>query len=144
MNGKSKVWALALLLGVLLVGGVAGAAVDRVLIGRPTTAETRERRDGDRDRRGRYLDRLVTELELTEEQRAEIEILISRHHEQLTAQWREMRTLVEEHQGQLRAAIREVLRPEQLPAYEALLEKESRRHRHRSGRTTPPDKNGRP
>ena len=39
MNGKSKISALALLLGVLLLGGVAGAAMDRLLVRESAAAE---------------------------------------------------------------------------------------------------------
>jgi hypothetical protein len=134
MNGKSKIWALALLLGVLLLGGVAGAAVDRILVRESAAAEARERRDSDRDRRGRYLDWLSAELELTDEQRSQVATIVDSHREQTHALWRDLRPRYEEMKSQLRSEIRDVLTEDQSAAYQALLEREADRHRGRRGR----------
>ena len=134
MIGKSKAWALTLLLVVLLMGGVAGAAIDRIFVSERATVENRDRRDGDRDRRRSYIDWLAEELTLTDEQRGEIEVLVDRYREQVSDQWKEMRPKFEEFQTQLRAEIRDVLTEEQLEAYEALLAKESERRHGRRGR----------
>jgi Spy/CpxP family protein refolding chaperone len=78
---------------------------------------------------------LAAELALSEAQRAQIEVLVEGHREQVSALWREMRPRFEEFQAQLRTEIRQVLTAEQLAAYEALLEKEKERDRnHRSRR----------
>ncbi|NIR44550.1 MAG: hypothetical protein GWN99_09675 [Gemmatimonadetes bacterium] len=130
MNGKSKIWAAALLGVALVLGGVSGAALDRALLRDSASAESRDRdRDRDRDRRGRYLDWLAAELDLTEDQRSQVESIIERHREQVSALWRETRPRFEELKQQLRSEIRDLLTEEQLEAYEALLRKsDERRH----------------
>lgn len=130
MNGKSKAWAVALLLGVLFLGGAAGAAVDRLLVSKARAAAEESRRGSDRGRRD-YVGWLAAELSLSDTQRAQIELLVEGHREQVSALWKEMRPRFEQYQSQLRSEIREVLTPEQLAAYEALLEKEQERHRSR-------------
>ena len=134
MNGKSKVWALALLAGVFLLGGVTGAAVDRMWIGASATSAARERGDSDNDRRRGYIEWLSGELGLTEEQRAEVEVIVERHRGQLSALWREMRPSFEELKSQLRDEIREVLTEEQLKAYEALIQDAAERHHNNNNR----------
>jgi hypothetical protein len=133
MNGKSKAWALALLVGMLILGGVVGAAVDRFLICQPATAAMHERwrgeRERERDRREGYLDWLAAELQLTAEQQAELEAIVERHRDEMAAIWQEMRPRFEDLKAQARAEIRSLLSEEQLAAYERLLQSESeRRH----------------
>jgi len=132
MNGKSKGWAVTLLLGVLLLGGVAGATLDRVLI-RPTASDTRSegRGGGDRDRRQAYLEWLTSELDLTQEQQAQVQSIIEEHREQVSALWRETHPRFDELQSQARTEIRQALTEEQQVKYEALLEKQAERHRNR-------------
>ena len=134
MIGKSKAWALTLLLVVLLMGGVAGAAIDRMFVSDRSTVENRNRRGDERDGRRNYIDWLAAELSLTDEQRSNIEVLVERYRSQVSDQWKEMRPKFEEFQTQLRAEIREVLTEDQLEAYEALLAKESERRHSRRGR----------
>jgi hypothetical protein len=134
MIGKSKAWALTLLLVVLLMGGVAGAAIDRMFVSNRGTVENRDRRDGDRDQRRSYIDWLAEELTLTEGQRSEIEVLVERYRERVSDQWKEMRPRFEEFKTQLRADIRAVLSDEQLEVYEALLAEEAERRHGRRGR----------
>ena len=135
MNGRSKTWAMALLVGVLLLGGIAGAAVDRTVIGAascPAAEGKGSRGDRDDDRYAGYLDWLSGELSLSAEQRAEVERRIEAHRSSVKELWREMRPRYEEMKAQLRNEIRAVLNEDQVAAYEALLEKDSdkRRHRH--------------
>ncbi len=109
--------------------------MDRLLVSRASSAAAETRRGGgDRARRD-YVGWLAAELALSEAQRAQIEVLVEGHREQVSALWREMRPRFEEFQAQLRTEIRQVLTAEQLAAYEALLEKEKERDRnHRSRR----------
>ncbi len=130
MNGKPKAWALALLVGALLLGGVAGAAVDRLLIGEPAVAEE-ARRAGDRDRRRSELEWLSSELDLSAEQRERMGAIVEGHRAQMSALWRETRPRFEELRSQLRDDIREVLNADQRAAYEALIQKHEERHRRR-------------
>lgn len=128
MNGKSRAWALALLIAVFLLGGAAGAAVDRMLVGdREVSSGQRGRSGGDRDRRRSYVDWLADELQLSEEQRTEVQGILERHREQVEEHWREMRPKYEELQQQARADIRAVLTEEQAAAYDALLERQRQR-----------------
>lgn len=129
MNGKSKVWASALLVGVLLLGAAAGVAVDRTLLSRSATETTEGRRGGDRDRRTSYMDWLSAELDLNADQRTQIETLVDQHREQVSGLWSELRPRLEELQSQVRAEISEVLTDEQRTEYEALMEEHSERHR---------------
>jgi len=135
MNGKSKIWAIALLAGVLLIGGLAGAAVDRRIIGPPACAPSedgrRSRGERDGDRYARYLDWLSAELSLSAAQRADVEQRIESHRAAVRELWREMRPRYEEMKEELRTEIRAVLTADQVVAYEALLEESDRkRHRH--------------
>jgi Spy/CpxP family protein refolding chaperone len=131
MNGKSKVWALALLAIVLLLGAVSGAAVDRALVGDSRYDRSSGRRGGDRDRHESHLDWLSQELNLTVEQRAQVEAKVEQHREAVSVLWSEMRPRFEEAKTQLNDEIREILDEEQRAAYEALLEEASERRRHR-------------
>lgn len=128
MNGKSKLWALALLIGVLVLGGVAGAAVDRSLSDPacPTAGEERRSRE-DRDRG--YLDWLSSELALTAEQRVEVEGRVERHRAAVHELWREMRPRFEAMKSELRSDIREVLSEDQVAVYDSLIARTDRRRR---------------
>jgi hypothetical protein len=132
INGKSKAWALGLLVGVLLLGAVAGAAVDRVFLRDAAVTQTRDRRDGDRDRRTRYIDWLTAELRLSDQQRAQVDTIVERNREQVSALWLETRPRFEELQAQLRQQIRGILTDAQSAKYDDLLEKQAASRRHRS------------
>jgi hypothetical protein len=142
MNGKSKVWALALLLVVFLVGGVAGAAADRLLAGERKVSSSQRARSSDRDRRTRYLDWLAAELDLSEEQRAQVGATAERYREQVSALWTEMRPRYDALEEEMRAEIRGLLTEEQRVAYEELLARQRDRHRRemdrRQGRSDQP------
>lgn len=128
MNGTSRAWALALLVAVFLVGGVAGVAVDRTLFVDREVSSDQGRRPGDRgDRRRSYLDWLAAELQLSEQQKTEVQAILERHREQVSEVWGEMRPKYEELQEQARAEIRSLLSEEQMAAYDALLERQRER-----------------
>jgi Spy/CpxP family protein refolding chaperone len=135
MNGKSKAWAVALLLSVLILGGVIGAAMERFVSGRPTTEARQEHLRGERDRREAYLDWLAAELDLTDEQRAQVEAIVERQRAEMAKVWQELRPRFEELKSQARAETRALLNEEQLAAYEELLQREAeRRPRGHEGR----------
>jgi len=129
MNGKSRAWALALLVAVFLVGGAAGAAVDRWLVGDRAVESSQRDRPSDRGRRRSYIDWLAGELGLSEEQKAEVQVILERHRQQVEDLWRQMRPRYEELQERARAEIRGLLTEEQVAAYEALLERQRQRER---------------
>jgi hypothetical protein len=108
--------------------------MDRALVGRSAAAQRTERRDGDHDHRGSYVDWLAAELELTDAQQTSIDGLLEGYREQVSAQWKEMRPRFEEMRAQFRSEVREVLSEEQIQEYEALLAKEAERRHSRRGR----------
>ncbi len=129
MNGKSKMWALALLVGVLLLGGAAGAAADRVLADETACSTADSRGD-----RGSYLDWLAAELDLTDEQRAQAETTVERHRERISALWREVRPRFEQMKAELRQEIQDGLTQEQQARYDELLKSQPKRWRHGKAR----------
>jgi protein CpxP len=135
MNGKSRAWALALLVAVFLVGGAAGAAVDRTLLVDRSVSSDQGRRSGDRaDRRRSYLDWLAAELQLSEQQKTEVQAILEQHREHVSQVWGEMRPKYEELQEQARAEIRALLSEEQMAAYDALLERQREREQRNQAR----------
>jgi len=129
MNGRSKAWALALLLGAFLIGGVSGAVLDRTLAGKAAREATETRRG--RDRGTSYLDWLTEELALSEQQRTQVAAILERNREDVAALWEETRPVFEELRNRLRAEVRDLLNEEQQVAYEALIASERDRHRRR-------------
>lgn len=129
MNGRSKLWAIGLLLGVLALGGVVGATADRLILDRDDCRVAERDRDRDGDRRKRYLDWLSTELDLSADQRARVEAVVDRHRERMSEFWKEVRPRFEEMKDELRTDIRAVLSADQRARYEELLEEREKRHR---------------
>lgn len=131
MNGKSKYWAIALLASVLLLGGAAGAVVDRAL-GSEAACPASEARS---PRHEGYLAWLSAELDLTADQRAHVEATVEQHRGRASALWSEMRPRFEEMKADLRAEIRGQLTDAQLEKYEELLKTHAeRRHNRKTDR----------
>ncbi len=122
MSVKPKAWALALLAMVLLLGGAAGALVDRTLAGEPACVAREARSDS--HRRTAYLDRLTEELQLSGEQRAQVQSIVDRHRESMSALWHEMRPRFEAMKTELRSEVKDVLSAEQRAEYEELIRNE--------------------
>jgi gas vesicle protein len=138
MNGRSKLWATALLAGVLVFGGAVGAAVDRLLSPAASacqTASTREQRDRGRDRNERrnYVEWLTTELQLTDAQRVQVDTIIERHRQRVSALWKEVRPQYEQMKQNLRQEIRGVLTGQQRARYEELVREHDSRRGRRDG-----------
>jgi len=129
MNGRSKAWALALLVGAFLLGGVTGAVLDRTLAGKAAREASENRRS--RDRGTSYLDWLTQELALSEQQRNEVAAILEQNREEVAALWAETRPAFEEVRNRLRAEVRELLTAEQQVAYDELIATERDRHRRR-------------
>lgn len=138
MNGRSKLWATALLAGVLVFGGAVGAAADRLFTS-PASAACQTDSTGERDRgrerneRRSYLQWLTTELQLTDSQRVEVDSIIERHRQRVSALWKEARPQYEKMKQNLRQDIRGVLNEEQRARYEKLLQQHDSRHGRRDG-----------
>ncbi len=131
MNGRSKAWAMALLLAALLVGAVGGVALDRLLISREATAAPGRARSGEGDWRRDYLGWLSTELQLDAAQQEHVGAIVERHRELTSALWRETRPRFDELRQRLRDDIRQELTDEQRVKYEELLQRHSERRRRR-------------
>lgn len=109
--------------GVLAVtfiaGALAGAAVDRVLTaGEPEPVEREKERDGDRSR-----SYVIDRVEMSEEQRAEIDEILEERAERMRSVWQEAEPRLRAVTDSARAEIMDVLTPEQRAEYERKLEK---------------------
>jgi Spy/CpxP family protein refolding chaperone len=128
MPSRSKLWAVSLLLTAFVFGAVVGGA----------TIAAADRSDrGDRgSRRTSYIDRLQTELDLTAEQRAEVEQLIERRNEAVHTVWEESQRRYEEIRKELRAEITETLDEGQRTTYQQMIYRSdsirAARRRHRN------------
>lgn len=131
MNGKSKVWALALLIAVLFLGGAAGAVVDRTLMGSHACTDREAGRAQGGQKHQSYLARLSAELDLTEEQQGRLETIVERHRETYSALWREIRPQFDTIQANLRREIRDALNDEQRAKYDELLKNQAEHRRPR-------------
>jgi Spy/CpxP family protein refolding chaperone len=112
--GRTRLVGFALIAVTFLVGGLAGAAFDRVL-----TAES-VRRDAPRgeERRGHIID----QVDMHSEQRAAIDVILERRSERMKAAWSEISPRLEAITDSARLEIMAVLTPEQRAEYEARLE----------------------
>jgi hypothetical protein len=112
--GRTRLIGFALIVVTFLVGGLAGAAFDRVL-----TAES-VRRDVPRtdERRGHIID----EVEMRPDQRAAIDVILERRSERMKAAWSEISPRLEAITDSARLEIMAILTPEQRAEYEARLQ----------------------
>jgi hypothetical protein len=128
MPNRSKLWAVSLLLTAFVFGAVVGGATIAV-------ADRSDR--GDRaSRRTSYIDRLQSELDLTAEQRADMEQLIQRRNEAVHMVWEESQRRYEEVRKELRAEITEALDEGQRTTYQQMIYRSdsirAARRRHRN------------
>jgi len=139
MNGRSRWVGMALVAVAFLTGGMAGMALDRTL--RSGTPEgmgpgSVESRGTDRDGRSairgprRIPDRLpiLDELDLTEEQRTQVDSILEAGRRQITALWRQQESTFRAAMDSTQARINAILTPEQREEYqERVREYRSRR-----------------
>ncbi len=112
-GGQIRIVGVALIVAIFLTGGMAGAAVDRVL-----TGETAKRDAPHEQQRGHIIDRVP----MTEEQRADIDAILERRSERMQATWAEISPRLNAITDSARLEILEVLTPEQRADYEQRLE----------------------
>ena len=127
MKITSKVWAGALLAGVLLLGSALGATTARLV-----DSESRARTaSGERQspRREGYLDWLTAELALATDQRAHVETIVERHRERMATLWREMRPRFEQTKSDFRVEMISVLDEDQQARFRELVQQHSRHGR---------------
>jgi len=120
MNMHPTATATVLLIAAFIGGLFSGVLVERVVLGTVPEAhaaeETRPPRDGSRFDR----ERMARELDLTEEQRAEIDGILDEQQRQLRSIMRETRPRTREVIHETRARVEEVLTPEQRVRWEAM------------------------
>jgi len=135
----ARVFAVALLFATFAAGGLSGAAVVRVLAAQEATASPGPGDPGEKcgPRRG---GRILDQLDLTPEQRVQVDRILERRRAETEAFWEkagpELRKITES----TRAEIRAVLTPEQREKYDRLREerraseRERDRERHKEHR----------
>ncbi len=136
VKGK-RIRAIGLLLGVFLLGGIAGAATTHVVAHRGMRGMMS--RKGFEHRRVRALAR---RLDLSREQTAKVREILNRRGEERRKLMDEMREEcgepMVEHRKKTDDEIRALLTDEQKPKFEKLLERRGRRGPHRGRHRGPP------
>lgn len=121
--GPARLAGFALIAVAFLVGGLAGAAFDRVL-----TADALKREaPGEEARRGHVID----QVEMTAEQRERIDQILERRSERMKAAWAEISPRLEAITDSARAEIMAALTPEQQAEYERRLDERIREREER-------------
>lgn len=124
--GRMRLLGVGLLLAAFVAGALSGAAVERVLNADEPERVEREQ-DGDDDRRRSHV---IDRIEMTGEQRREIDEILERRGDRMRAVWREVEPRLDAITDSARMEIKGVLTPEQLAEYERKL-RERRKHRDR-------------
>jgi hypothetical protein len=110
MAGSKRI-AMAFLLGALVVGGMLGFASARVIDGGSIASEERVS----------IRDRLGSELELTPVQRAQLDTILDRRHNDMTEAFAPVRPSLDSIRDRARDEIRRMLNEEQRPKFEQYL-----------------------
>jgi Spy/CpxP family protein refolding chaperone len=113
--GRMRLLGFALIAVTFLVGGMAGAAFDRVL-----TTDAK----GEAPAEGRA--HVIDQVAMTPEQRAAIDAILERRSERMQTAWAEISPRLEAITDSARAEIMAVLTPEQRAEYERRLEERIR------------------
>jgi Spy/CpxP family protein refolding chaperone len=132
MLNRTKLWAIALLVGVFAAGFAAGAAVDVAAWGGREGRDRSEQRDERRNRS--YLDRLQAELTLTPVQRDTIKGILGRYQGAMHEIWTDVRPKVDAVRAAVRADILSVLDSIQQDQYRAIIARSDSSRRGERGR----------
>ena len=126
---RVRLLGFGLLAVTFVVGALAGAAIDRAVVGDPEERPRQERRDDDDgDRRRSFI---IDRVEMSDAQRQTVDSILERRADRMRAVWREVEPRFHAISDSARSEIMEVLTPEQRAEYEELLER--RRDRRRDG-----------
>lgn len=122
---KNKLIGIALVVALVVTGGLLGAVIDRTWVRDDAGAgkSVDHRRPGRGKRHERLMRRFRKRLKLTDEQAAAVSKILTESR----AKMRGMRK-------QAREDIKKVLNPDQLEKYERMLERRRKRRRGRRGR----------
>jgi hypothetical protein len=117
-------------LGAMLVLGLgAGVLVDRFLLLPSVAGDVDRGHERHEDRRKRFRDRLKQELDLSPEQEARLDEVLTRNHETAERFWSESRREFDELRKAFRQDIRELLNDEQQAAFARMLAEYDERRR---------------
>ena len=108
-GGRARLVGITLLLLAFAVGGMAGFASFRVVEAREASAAP----ERDECKRGPKDQELYNQLDLSAEQRAQIEEILQRRHKRMRAIWAEQRPRVRAVSDSTREELRAILTPEQ-------------------------------
>lgn len=112
MFDKSKAWAIALLVAVAVVGGVAGAAIASWAGG------------GSHGGRQTYSGYLTRQLDLSPAQHDSVAAILHRHQPELHALFQTIRPQVDSARARVADEIRGILTPAQRESYQRLLDRD--------------------
>ncbi len=130
---KSRGGALLLLIGTFVLGGLLGGTL--------TSWGERRSHGQHRDRpRPTYVERLGQDLNLTPEQREQIQEVLDRHQPAMDSLWAQMRPAFESERQAIRQEVNTLLTPEQQAKYAAILQRQDSLRRAGQER----NRNGRP
>jgi Spy/CpxP family protein refolding chaperone len=113
-TGRMRLIGFGLVVVTFLAGGLAGAAVDRVL-----TAEVTRRDAPDAEARRTHV---IDQVDMTADQRARIDAILERRSERMKAAWSEISPRLEAITDSARHEIMQVLTPAQQAEYERRLD----------------------
>lgn len=124
---RARLLGIGLLAVAVLVGALAGAALERVRVTQDATAAEvdRDRDRSDDRKRGHILD----EFDLTPEQQAEIDTILAERRQQAEEVWNEFGPTLRAISDSARSEIGAVLDAEQRAEYERFWEKRRERHK---------------
>ena len=126
---RLKIWLVVV--GVFLLGGVTGASLDSLYRLRAAGDARHERGGGGvgrRDKDDRVLEKMKSDLNLTDEQQAQIRAIIDQSREEYRALRNEVSPRYDAVRQNARARIRALLQPEQQQRFDAeIAERDARR-----------------
>lgn len=114
---RVRLLGFGLLAVTFLVGGLAGAALDRAVAG-DARAEARDARPSGGDRERNYI---IDRVDMSDGQRAAIDSILERRVHRMRALWHDVSPQLNAITDSARMEIMEVLTPEQEAQYESLL-----------------------
>lgn len=127
----SRLRALALLALTLFAGFSAGVLADRLLLVRQQRILPKE---GMTFASARVVRQMTRELNLSNEQAAEVREILERRQKRIESQWAELRPRVRVEVAEAEMEMRGILRPDQIAGFDELREKWRRRARLLTGR----------
>jgi hypothetical protein len=129
---RSRLGAVALLLATFVLGGLVGGAATSM-----ADRRTHQHR-AERPPRPSYVDRLGSELGLSEAQKDSVRAVLERHQPAMDSLWESIRPLLQSERQAIRSQIHALLSEEQQAKYIALQRQDSLRRaegeRSRNGR----------